>query len=56
MASLKPGILLKLLQNVDNKEAKVVGEHRSALLQVCLLKTIICLFYCIIIAFEDFED
>ncbi|XP_027106697.2 uncharacterized protein [Coffea arabica] len=34
MASLKPGILLKLLQNVDNKEAKVVGEHRSALLQV----------------------
>ncbi|KAL3537272.1 hypothetical protein ACH5RR_000638 [Cinchona calisaya] len=34
MASLKPGILLKLLQNVDNKDAKVVGEHRSALLQV----------------------
>ncbi|VFR02400.1 unnamed protein product [Cuscuta campestris] len=34
MASLTPGVLLKLLQNVENKDAKVVGEHRSALLQV----------------------
>ncbi|XP_019191451.1 PREDICTED: uncharacterized protein LOC109185919 [Ipomoea nil] len=34
MASLTPGVLLKLLQNVDDKDAKVVGEHRSALLQV----------------------
>ncbi|CAI9103263.1 OLC1v1001715C1 [Oldenlandia corymbosa var. corymbosa] len=34
MASLTPGILQKLLQNVGNKDAKVVGEHRSALLQV----------------------
>nr|GME08655.1 Serine/threonine-protein kinase [Ipomoea batatas] len=34
MASLTPGVLLKLLQNVDDKHAKVVGEHRSALLQV----------------------
>ncbi|VFQ75877.1 unnamed protein product [Cuscuta campestris] len=34
MASLTPGVLLKLLQNVENKDAKVVSEHRSALLQV----------------------
>ncbi|CAI9764939.1 unnamed protein product [Fraxinus pennsylvanica] len=34
MASLTPGILLKLLQNVDNNDFKVAGEHRSALLQV----------------------
>ncbi|KAL2461344.1 Plant protein of unknown function (DUF936) [Abeliophyllum distichum] len=34
MASLTPGTLLKLLQNVDNKDFKVAGEHRSALLQV----------------------
>ncbi|KAK3020166.1 hypothetical protein RJ639_003064 [Escallonia herrerae] len=31
MASLTPGVLFKLLQNVDKK---VTGEHRSALLQV----------------------
>ncbi|KAL2478567.1 Plant protein of unknown function [Forsythia ovata] len=29
MASLTPGILLKLLQNVDNKDFKVAGEHRD---------------------------
>ncbi|MCD7456894.1 hypothetical protein HAX54_033544 [Datura stramonium] len=34
MASLTPGILLKLLQHLDDKETKVAGEHRSALLQV----------------------
>ncbi|KAJ7949073.1 DUF936 domain-containing protein [Quillaja saponaria] len=34
MASLTPGVLLKLLQNAGNKDVKVIGEHRSALLQV----------------------
>ncbi|KZV31603.1 hypothetical protein F511_13543 [Dorcoceras hygrometricum] len=34
MSSLTPGILQKLLQNVGNKDFKVAGEHRSALLQV----------------------
>ncbi|TMW85766.1 hypothetical protein EJD97_022566 [Solanum chilense] len=34
MASLTPGILLKLLQHLDDKETKVAGQHRSALLQV----------------------
>ncbi|XP_059311987.1 uncharacterized protein LOC132063459 [Lycium ferocissimum] len=34
MASLTPGILLKLLQHLDDKDTKVAGEHRSALLQV----------------------
>ncbi|KAL6495645.1 hypothetical protein OROGR_030208 [Orobanche gracilis] len=34
MASLTPGTLNKLLQNVGNKDFKVAGEHRSALLQV----------------------
>ncbi|XP_009792715.1 uncharacterized protein LOC107808967 isoform X2 [Nicotiana tabacum] len=34
MASLTPGILLKLLQHLDDKQTKVAGEHRSALLQV----------------------
>ncbi|KAF5199383.1 putative serine/arginine repetitive matrix protein [Thalictrum thalictroides] len=33
MASLTPGILLKLLQSM-NSDAKVAGEHRSALLQI----------------------
>ncbi|KAK9159328.1 hypothetical protein Scep_005902 [Stephania cephalantha] len=33
MASLTPGILLKLLQSM-NSDSKVVGEHRSVLLQV----------------------
>ncbi|KAK4372241.1 hypothetical protein RND71_007625 [Anisodus tanguticus] len=33
MASLTPGILLKLLQHLDDKDTKVAGEHRSALLQ-----------------------
>ncbi|KAJ4977652.1 hypothetical protein NE237_008432 [Protea cynaroides] len=33
MASLTPGILLKLLQSM-NSETKVAGEHRSVLLQV----------------------
>ncbi|CAN4126116.1 unnamed protein product [Withania somnifera] len=34
MASLTPGILLKLLQHLDDQDIKVAGEHRSALLQV----------------------
>ncbi|XP_010931415.1 uncharacterized protein [Elaeis guineensis] len=33
MASLTPGVLVKLLQSMDT-DAKVVGEHRSAVLQV----------------------
>jgi hypothetical protein len=33
MASLTPGVLLKLLQHI-NSDVKVTGEHRSALLQV----------------------
>ncbi|KNA06079.1 hypothetical protein SOVF_184520 [Spinacia oleracea] len=33
MASLIPGVLLKLLQNIDSK-AKIRGEYRSVLLQV----------------------
>lgn len=33
MATLSPGILLKLLQNM-NADLKVTGEHRSAMLQV----------------------
>ncbi|XP_074578977.1 uncharacterized protein LOC141835421 [Curcuma longa] len=33
MASLTPGVLLKLLQSM-NTDARVAGEHRSALLQV----------------------
>ncbi|KAL0397496.1 UNVERIFIED_CONTAM: hypothetical protein Scaly_0198000 [Sesamum calycinum] len=36
MASLTPGTLDKLLQNVGNKDFKVAGEHRSALLQACV--------------------
>ncbi|KAK7853954.1 hypothetical protein CFP56_034179 [Quercus suber] len=34
MASLTPGVLAKLLQHAGNKDVKVTGEHRSALLQV----------------------
>ncbi|KAI4323324.1 hypothetical protein L6164_022939 [Bauhinia variegata] len=34
MASLTPGVLSKLLENAGNKDVKVTGEHRSALLQV----------------------
>ncbi|KAA8515739.1 hypothetical protein F0562_018650 [Nyssa sinensis] len=34
MASLTPGVLSKLLQNVGNSDVRVAGEHRSALLQV----------------------
>ncbi|KAJ9558455.1 hypothetical protein OSB04_013069 [Centaurea solstitialis] len=34
MASLTPGVLSKLLQNLDNPTAKVAGDHRSPLLQV----------------------
>ncbi|XP_021890345.1 uncharacterized protein LOC110808899 isoform X2 [Carica papaya] len=34
MASLTPGLLSKLLENVGNKDVKVTGEHRSPLLQV----------------------
>ncbi|KAL6964842.1 hypothetical protein U1Q18_035897 [Sarracenia purpurea var. burkii] len=34
MASLTPGVLSKLLENVGNTDIKVAGEHRSALLQV----------------------
>ncbi|KAG6505166.1 hypothetical protein ZIOFF_037519 [Zingiber officinale] len=33
MASLVPGVLIKLLQHT-NRDAKVAGEHRSSLLQV----------------------
>lgn len=34
MASLTPGVLSKLLQNLENPTAKVAGDHRSPLLQV----------------------
>ncbi|KAL1349290.1 hypothetical protein HN51_025774 [Arachis hypogaea] len=34
MASLTPGVLSKLLESSGNKEARVTGEHRHALLQV----------------------
>ncbi|XP_058080589.1 uncharacterized protein LOC131228748 [Magnolia sinica] len=34
MASLNPGVLVKLLQNMDSGKESVFGEHRSALLQV----------------------
>ncbi|KAF8403961.1 hypothetical protein HHK36_012069 [Tetracentron sinense] len=34
MASLTPGVLSKLLQHASNRDVKVTGEHRSALLQV----------------------
>lgn len=34
MASLTPGVLLKLLQNLDNPSEKITGNHRSPLLQV----------------------
>ncbi|KAF2319326.1 hypothetical protein GH714_014827 [Hevea brasiliensis] len=34
MASLTPGLLSKLLENAGNKDLRVTGEHRSALLQV----------------------
>ncbi|XP_043692435.1 uncharacterized protein LOC122642886 [Telopea speciosissima] len=34
MASLTPGVLLKLLQHASDRNSKVTGEHRSALLQV----------------------
>ncbi|KAL5720541.1 hypothetical protein ACHQM5_013206 [Ranunculus cassubicifolius] len=34
MASLTPGILIKLLENSKNRSVKVTSEHRSALLQV----------------------
>ncbi|KAI3683094.1 hypothetical protein L1987_83594 [Smallanthus sonchifolius] len=34
MASLTPGVLSKLLQNLHNPAAKVSGDHRSPLLQV----------------------
>ncbi|EHA8590136.1 hypothetical protein COCNU_scaffold015353G000030 [Cocos nucifera] len=33
MASLTPGVFVKLLQSMDT-EAKAVGEHRTAVLQV----------------------
>ena len=33
MASLNPGILLKLLQHM-NSDVRVAGEHRSVMLQV----------------------
>ncbi|KAK6143105.1 hypothetical protein DH2020_023453 [Rehmannia glutinosa] len=36
MACLRGGTLKKLLQNAGNKDFKVAGEHRSALLQACL--------------------
>ncbi|KAF5196385.1 Serine/threonine-protein kinase [Thalictrum thalictroides] len=34
MASLTPGILLKLIENSKNRSIKVTSQHRSALLQV----------------------
>ncbi|KAF9675292.1 hypothetical protein SADUNF_Sadunf09G0016900 [Salix dunnii] len=34
MASLTPGLLSKLLESAGNKDVRVTGEHRSALLQV----------------------
>ncbi|KAK9049626.1 hypothetical protein SSX86_031407 [Deinandra increscens subsp. villosa] len=34
MASLTPGVLSKLLRNLENPAAKVAGDHRSPLLQV----------------------
>ncbi|PON49651.1 hypothetical protein PanWU01x14_228840 [Parasponia andersonii] len=34
MASLTPGVLSKLLNNAANKDVRVTGGHRSALLQV----------------------
>ncbi|KAK6162797.1 hypothetical protein DH2020_002638 [Rehmannia glutinosa] len=40
MASLTPGTLDKLLQNVGNKDFKVAGEHRSALLQACVISIV----------------
>ncbi|KAI3821949.1 hypothetical protein L1987_09525 [Smallanthus sonchifolius] len=34
MASLAPGVLSKLLQNLDNPAVKVTDDHRSPILQV----------------------
>ncbi|KAK9153338.1 hypothetical protein Sjap_000818 [Stephania japonica] len=34
MATLTPGVLSKLLENAKNRNVKVTGEHRTALLQV----------------------
>ncbi|KAL6013104.1 hypothetical protein ACLOJK_003595 [Asimina triloba] len=34
MASLNPGVLVKLLQNLESADESVFGEYRSALLQV----------------------
>ncbi|PWA98176.1 hypothetical protein CTI12_AA021460 [Artemisia annua] len=34
MASLTPGVLSKLLQNISNPHAKIAGDHRTPLLQV----------------------
>lgn len=34
MASLTPGVLSKLLENTGNNNVKVIGDHRSPLLQV----------------------
>nr|XP_043611735.1 uncharacterized protein LOC122583392 [Erigeron canadensis] len=34
MASLTPGTLSKLLQNINNPSSKITGDHRSPLLQV----------------------
>ncbi|KAM6580574.1 hypothetical protein CsatA_004348 [Cannabis sativa] len=34
MVSLTPGVLSKLLKNAANKDVRVTGDHRSALLQV----------------------
>nr|GEW13241.1 elongation factor 1-delta [Tanacetum cinerariifolium] len=34
MASLTPGVLSKLLQNINNPNAKIAGDHRTPLLQV----------------------
>lgn len=39
MVSLSPGTLRKLLQNVGDKEFRVAGEHRSALLQASFQET-----------------
>lgn len=44
MVSLSPGTLRKLLQNVGDKDFRVAGEHRSALLQASVEQTSIIFF------------
>ncbi|KAH6813026.1 hypothetical protein C2S51_022044 [Perilla frutescens var. frutescens] len=40
MVSLTPGTLQKLLQNAGDKEFRVAGEHRSALLQASVISIV----------------